>query len=147
MTDDMAETKKYGKYAFILVILATVTFLLFRSFDMPDGDFFHIYNSGRWIVQHNAIPYENYEFVEPGYGTVIQQWLYSICLYGAAQFGYIGVSLFTFIQACLLAFLFYKLSRCIGAGRFAGSVSMLLSVFTFTHYINCRPQIITVILL
>ena len=136
--------EKYLSWLFIFVIFVI---LIIISFYKIDSDFFHIYNSGRWIVEHKAVPYENYEFVLPGYKTVVQQWLYSIGLYYAAQFGYIGVALFTFVQAVLLSVMFYIFAGTLNHNKASCFIAVILSLLVISQYINCRPQMITVMLL
>ena len=139
--------KKAECYIVILLLLGLFSFLFYTSFGHDiDSDFYHIVNSGRWIVEHKAVPYENYEFVKEGYHTVIQQWLYSVMLYQVSKFGMIGVNLFVLIQSLILAFCFYRLSRILGNNITTSIFCVFGSLFIF-HYINCRPQMITVILL
>ena len=143
----MSKNEKNEKYLHILFGFTLFIILLFLSLNKIEGDFYHIFNSGKWIVEHKVLPYENYEFVLPGYKTVIQQWLYSVMLYGSAQFGYAGVALFTLIQAAILLSMFYKLARTLGCNKTSGFIAASLSLWVFLEYINCRPQMITVILL
>lgn len=133
-----------------LIILLAITFFLTNTLSIVrdmglDHDFYHLAASGRWMICNKAIEYTNESFVLDGYKTIIQQWMYCILLYYASKFGTIGVFVFTYTQFIILYFVSYKLCRvlCVKPALAAAisSVSMC-----FVGYLNCRPEIFSLIL-
>ena len=58
---------------FVFVNISVVLNVLLRT----ETDFYHMAVSGKWIVEHRSIQYQNDQFILDGYDTVIQQWLYN----------------------------------------------------------------------
>ena len=95
-----------------------------------DNDFYHIATSGRWITE-NGFMRENVFFVEHGYATVIQQWLYAILLYLSYRTaGCYGVLFFTLLQAVLLGVTGYFYLKRRGTDRRLSVIGALLLVLS-----------------
>lgn len=62
---------------FVFVNISVVLNVLLRT----ETDFYHMAVSGKWIVEHRSIQYQNDQFILDGYDTVIQQWLYCVLIY------------------------------------------------------------------
>ena len=128
------------------ICMLIVAFLLRRIISgYFDNDFFHIATSGRWMAQH-GIMRQNPFFVEDGYRTIIQQWLYALLLWFAYRGGgYYGVFLFTLIQVVLLCGIGYAYLRIRSIKpRLAGIGALLFGVSVLQ--LNCRPEIISLLL-
>lgn len=141
----MTKTKNNKIFIFIMFIVATS--FIYNIMTSFDNDFFHIASSGRWIVENKTIMHENVFFVLNGYKTVIQQWLYSILLYGSyAIGGFLGVKIFTLIQFVLLSVLIFKLLRDFNID-WRNSIFIITASMYVMNYINCRPQMISLMLI
>lgn len=87
----------YDKKIFIFFNIAMIMLLFTRLRAYFDSDLFHYLLNGREIV-NNGIPYTNFHFVEPGYGLVLQEWLYDAFLYKVFDvIGPIGITLWEFV--------------------------------------------------
>jgi hypothetical protein len=129
------------------IVLVVFVLLFLNVWSGIDNDFFHIACSGKWIVEHKAIMYENEVFVLDGYKTIIQQWLYAVLLYGSYDLlGFTGVKLFTTMQFLILALVMYRLLQQLKVDK-RTSVFVIAGSLFVMNYLNCRPQMISLILL
>lgn len=132
---------------FIVTIIFLFIVVSSNYLKVADNDFFHIAVSGRDILAdwHNL--YENHNFVLEGYKTMIQQWLYAIALWKSYELaGFTGVKIFTAVQLILLLYLAYRYFVLNHIGRSFSVFLAFLVPYTMDVYINCRPQMISVIL-
>ena len=146
----MDKSHKNSKIYISLVLIISVGFMcscLFKSITSA-SDYYHIMNSGRYIVEHQEIPQYNFEFVEDGYGTIIQQWLYAVALYKIGSLGIIWVGVFTAAQLIMLVALMIRLAtKYFNISLKAGILISLISAAFIQPYMNCRPEMLSIILL
>jgi hypothetical protein len=143
MIKKLSDNKVYFFFVAILMI-CLISKLCYGSLDY---DFYHIASSGEWIVENKAIMYENEFFVADGYKTITQQWLYSVLLYlSYAWQGFVGVKIFVAIQFAVLVLLMYKLLNLFKIDKRTIIFVITATVYVM-GYINCRPQIISMILI
>lgn len=110
-----------------------------------DNDFYHIVVAGRWMVEHKQIMYDNPYFIFDGYHTIVQQWIYAVILFlFYKNMGMGGVFIFTLLQACLFAVLCNVYIR---KDKNQSCLSECLLIVSAMPYLNCRPEIISLILL
>lgn len=133
----------------IFLLIAAVLFSVFIAiiWGNLDNDFYHIVFSGKWIAENNAIQYENTAFVEEGYKTLVQQWLYSLLLHLChSSLGIVGVQLFVTLQFLIQSVVMYKLLVLFNVDKRTSVLIVAVSMLVM-GYINCRPQMISLILL
>lgn len=128
---------------FVFVNISVVLNVLLRT----ETDFYHMAVSGKWIVEHRSIQYQNDQFILDGYDTVIQQWLYCVLIYMSAQIGKVGTVIFTYLQYILFCFTSYKLLKIHNKNKAVCIMCLEVMVFIVMGYINCRPHILSLILL
>lgn len=128
---------------FVFINISVVLNVLLRT----ETDFYHMAVSGKWIVEHRSIQYQNDQFILDGYGTVIQQWLYCVLIYISAQIGKVGTVIFTYLQYILFCFTSYKLLKIHNKNKAVCIMCLEVMVFIVMGYINCRPHILSLILL
>ena len=146
-TENMQHRKTRSDRVFFGCICILLTaFVLYRIIHCYwDNDFYHIATSGRWIAEH-GIMRENPFFVEEGYKTVIQQWLYAVLLYASYRCGgFYGVLLFTILQAVLFGVSGYHYLKTREIDRRFSVIGAILMVLSVTEP-NCRPEIISLLL-
>ena len=145
----MTKTKNFIKdnplYLFIVGIL-----LFYFSTEIwlhLDNDFYHIWVSGKQTVENRGVLYENPTFILDGYKTINQQWLYSVILYLChSALGLTGVQLFVSVQFAVLCFIVYKFLMLYKVDKRTAILIVAVSMFMM-RYLNCRPQIISIILI
>ena len=131
---------------YLLLVSILLCFFTMEIWCNIDYDFYHMVLSGEWIVENKAIQYENTIFVEEGYKTIVQQWLYCIPLYlSYSALGIVGVQLFVTIQFLALAFMIYKLLVLFKIDK-RTAVFVIAASMLVMGYVNCRPQMISLIL-
>lgn len=115
---------------------------------MPyDSDMYFMIASGREILA-NGILYENVWHMDPGYGIVVQQWLYDVVLALVDTAGTRGFAGFVLCEYALLAFLAWRLFRRSGASLGISALFLAAVSLFFREYIfSIRPQTVTIILL
>ena len=141
MNTEMSKKKTFG--IFLLILLALIAKTCKTYFDT---DFYGLYVSGRYIAQ-NGMMYENVYFVNGGYATVIQQWLFCIVIYYIHLFfGNAGMFAFVLIHEailwCLMSY-YLKLKKC-------SSESCIIIpglIILLANYMNLRPEVLTLILI
>lgn len=136
---------KCSKYALIILfglfIITLYILLLLRS---QDNDMFFEIMSGRDILNGNFHTVSHLN----NFPTVIQQWLYAVCMTITDQLGTIGNILFVLIQNIILFVLSYKFIYIKTKNKKLAIVSSIVAIIYCHEYmINIRPQIITVICL
>lgn len=113
-----------------------------------DNDFYHIANSGKWIVENGRVPTYNETFILEGYKTITQQWLYSVMLYDSyAIGGQIGVFTLTLLQVLVLIWCIYKFAVIKGVDKRNTLFVIVATNFILDAFFNCRPQLISIVLL
>jgi hypothetical protein len=138
------DSKKVIIFLFIAIQLYILSISIWKYVSI---DFFHLSNSGKLILEDSNNLYYNTSFVKQGYKTVIQQWLYDIPLYKAYEYmGMIGVSLFTTVQYTGLIYVVYKFFKLKGIDTTYALYGTLSIPFFLHSYLNCRPQMISLIL-
>lgn len=138
------DSKKVIIFLFIAIQLYILSISIWKY---VSNDFFHLSNSGKLILEDSNNLYYNTSFVKQGYKTVIQQWLYDIPLYKAYEYmGMIGVSLFTTVQYAGLIYVVYKFFKLKGIDTTYALYGTLSIPFFLYSYLNCRPQMISLIL-
>ena len=112
-----------------------------------DSDMYFIIASGREILS-NGIPYENVWHIDPGYGIVVQQWLYAIVLAVVDEAGPIGFASFVAAEAALFSWCAYRLFRRTGMPRGVAVAFIAVVMMFFREYLlSIRPQLATLLLL
>ncbi len=139
--EEMSKKKIFG--IFFILLFAVIVKSCNTYFD---SDFYGLYVSGRYIAQ-NGMMHENVYFVNEGYATVIQQWLYCIIIYYLHLFfGNAGLFVFVLIQEALLWYLMsylLKLKKC----SFENCIIIPGLIILLANYMNLRPELITLILI
>lgn len=133
--------KNYSTYLLIFFSIILYIVLLLGS---QDNDMFFEIMSGRDLLNGNfktATHLDNFPII-------VQQWLYSVCLAIADNFGYIGHISIVLLQNLILilvSYIFlYKKTNNKKLSLFAPFFAIL---YCSEYMINIRPQIITMILL
>lgn len=144
----MVKSCKNNKIYITLVFIISVGFLCSCLFRPLASDYYHIMNSGRYIAEHQEIPQYNFEFVEDGYETIIQQWLYAVVLYEIGSYNVFLVGVFTAVQLIIVVLLMIRLAtKYLGTSLKAGVLISLISAAFIQPYMNCRPEMFSIILL
>lgn len=130
-----------------ITLLACMVTYFVLSVQVMDNDGWFILTNGRCIIEH-GIPYENpFTWVE-GLDVVLQQWAYSVVVYGIYQwFKVPGIFLFCCLLhiACML--LFCKIAKLKHVNT---KIALVLSSVMFligSGFLSIRPTFITVLLL
>lgn len=141
-------TKVKENIVFLCFIFLAFLGLFHHIFFELDTDFYHILNSGKWIWENKTFMHENVTFVGEGYQTVVQQWLYSVCMYAFYLLGGVtGVKVFAAIQLVVLIFVMNKYLKLQNV-RFKNSLLAIAASLLVTQvYIQVRPQMISLILI
>ena len=112
-----------------------------------DNDFYHICFSGKQTIDNKWVLYENTSFILDGFKTINQQWLYSVIIYlSYTALGLTGVQLFTTIQFLVLCIVIYKLLMLYNVDK-RTAVLIIAASMIIMSYVNCRPQMISLILI
>lgn len=112
-----------------------------------DSDMYFLIATGREILQH-GIPHTNVWTIDSESGIIVQQWLYDVILAFVDQFGYIGFSVFVFLEIILFAFIwvrFFALKHI--SPIISLPILIMVSMPTQYYLFSVRPQVITMILL
>ena len=132
---------------FIIITLVFLASYIFWIFNVFEPDFFHLANTGRELCSDMSNLYYNDNFVIEGYPTLIQQWLYCILVYKIYElFGYMGITIFIYIQFFIMLYVFTMLAKEFGLTTKIAWFVSLLSIIPF-DYLNVRPQMFSIILL
>lgn len=124
-----------GFFAFI--------FLLFLH-PINSGDFFHHLNTGRYIVQHLALPYtDDLSFTAYGLPWVAHSWgagLIFYLLYSA--FGPPGITIFLALCGVLSSIFLYKILRSLKIELFPAMLLTLLGASLISLRWPTRPEVL-----
>ena len=66
------------------IFLFAILFLLGFSYittSNPDSDMWWMMTTGKWIIEHKALPTENVFVIHDGYHMIVQQWIPAILNY------------------------------------------------------------------
>ena len=130
------------------IFLFAILFLLGFSYittSNPDSDMWWMMTTGRWIVEHKALPTENVFVIHSGYHMIVQQWIPAILNYTLYHnFGTWGLitlatGLFGIIFFLLWKYigLFSKLLPC-------KEITFTISLLFLLNFLTTRPTIFTI---
>jgi hypothetical protein len=72
----------------VVALLVFATLMLAKASVMPDGDPYWHVTTGRWIVQHGAVPVRDaYSHSAPNIAWSAHEWLSEVIMYGTQHFG------------------------------------------------------------
>lgn len=129
-----------------LLGIALVLFVVATSVNpVPETDLFWQLRTGRWIVDHHAVPHADaYSWTRTGTPWVVHEWLTFVIfdrLYAAFGFG----GLYFYVASlvgCTFALLYRRLLRETGAPLTSFALGMLAAILTGPFF-QPRPQLFT----
>jgi hypothetical protein len=134
---------------FVVAVLAGYLYMIQRGTADPD-QFWHI-ATGRWIVEHRAIPTMDVFswWAQANHRPwVAQEWLFGVVIYGVwALGGFTAVYWFAALLEGVLVMLVYALTRARGVNPVWSVLVALACMFGSLNFVVPRPQMATFVLL
>ncbi|MDP3703110.1 MAG: hypothetical protein Q8R78_01805 [Candidatus Omnitrophota bacterium] len=145
-------------YPFYLMFLYGA--IIFYFFPWPiitlDTDLWYHLNSGRYIVEHRALPTDSsfISFLTPPRQWVDYYWLFQVLVYRLhAAFGYPGLITlrnltYTILITVILSYFYFTRKReSTRSPVYFVALFVLYSLFLFSRYLNVRPHIFSYLLI
>jgi hypothetical protein len=134
--------------AFARIALYALPALLFiRRFGIVDLDIWWHLATGRWILQHHAIPRTDpFSVFGMGQPWCAYSWLFDLVVQGLfAKFGFVGIVLFEIAARVIIAVALFHLIHSL-LPRFWPAVALnAVSLGILSHVIGPRPAVLTII--
>lgn len=132
----------------VSVILFFFIFLLFLHPIAGDGDFFHVLNTGKYVIEHKSIPYiDEYTFTANGNPWVANAWGTGVIYYILYSLNINSISIFTSFIAVVTCFLIYLWLRTYNINRWISLLVILFSASIISIRISTRPEVFTYLFL
>lgn len=126
------------------ILAAIVPYIMMRK--IPDSDTFFLAATGRYIMETGIVPTINPFVIHEGFGIIVQQWLYDVIVYGAYQWGNMGLLILTLFLYTISMIVLYKyISLFTNSRRMKGFTMIVLGII-YTAFAVPRPTSITFIL-
>lgn len=130
---------------FLVAVLAAYIYNASRVPGDPD-QFWHV-ATGRYIVEHRAIPHTDvfsWWGIENHRPWAAQEWLFGLLAFGLYSVGgWKGLYLFTALLEGLLVLIVYALTRARGVNPMWSLLIMTVTIFGTLPYTTARPQVVT----
>ena len=131
----------------IVAIYSLLALAFIRSFIVADPDIWWHLATGRWILQHHAIPMTD-PFSSYGMGKpwIAYSWLFDILIQlSFRSFGYVGIVLYEVAIRLALGVALFHLVRSL-LPHFWRAVALTgVSLYAMSHIIGPRPGVLTVL--
>lgn len=134
--------------AFFSFVIFCIVMVAFTTYLVPlDSDGYFILAEGGKIVT-KGISYENSFFIDSGYKTVVQQWLWCLVSWWTFDhWGNLGIRIFSLILLladCGVVYSICRDKRC--NSWYSGILTVIFSFFMIL-FVNIRPTLVTVLIL
>ncbi|OIO98900.1 MAG: hypothetical protein AUJ92_00555 [Armatimonadetes bacterium CG2_30_59_28] len=127
----------------LLVLIVALCF-----FHIGNGDFWTHMRTGKWIVDHRAVPWENlYMYTAEGYPWINHSWLTGIAFYGLWEIGGPAAEQLTLVlllaASYVVLYVFYRRS---GAPGWLGLLIFATGIATARSRYDLRPEMFSGVL-
>lgn len=133
------------------VFLFTILFLLGFSYITtinPDSDMWWMMTTGKWIVEHKALPTENVFVIHDGYHMIVQQWIPAILNYTLYHhFGAWGLIALATVLFGVIFFLLWKYIGLFSKSLPCKEITFAISILFLLQLLTTRPTIFTISIL
>ena len=139
---------KLARVIALIAIYAMPAFLFLRRFGVTDVDIWWHMATGRWILQHHAIPRtEPFALYGVGQPWIAYSWLFDLateCLY--RWFGFLGIVIYEALLHLILAIALFHLVKSL-LPHFWKSVALTgLCLYVIDYMVSPRPGMLTIFL-
>lgn len=133
------------------VFLFAILFLLGFSYittSNPDSDMWWMMTTGKWIVEHKALPTENVFVIHDGYHMIVQQWIPAILNYTLYHhFGVWGLIALATVLFGVIFFLLWKYIGLFSKSLPCKEITFAISILFLLQLLTTRPTIFTISIL
>ncbi len=130
-----------------VAIYSFLALLFIRKFGVTDPDIWWHLATGRWILQHRAIPMTD-PFSSYGMGKpwIAYSWLFEILVQLSYRyFGYVGIVLYEVILRLALAVALFHLVRSLLPHFWRSAILTAVSLYAMSDIIGPRPGMLTLL--